>query len=113
MVVETPVMEQVPIVMGEDRVIRLTGRRLQLETITLDFQEGHSPETIAQSYTVPLADIYQVLGYYLRHKNDVDEYVRQRLHEAEEWRKEIEARWLQDGVRERLLARWRAKQDAS
>ena len=82
-----------------------------METIILAFQDGATAEYIAQSYTtVPLADVYQVIAYYLRHREPVDEYVRKRIAEAEEMRKIIEARWPQEGVRERLLARKRAKQ---
>lgn len=111
MVAEETIVEKVPIAKDQDGVIRVSGSRVQLETIILAFQDGATAESIAQSYsTVPLADVYQVIAYYLRHKAPVDEYVRKRLAEAEEMRKNIEARWPQEGVRERLLARQRAKQ---
>jgi uncharacterized protein (DUF433 family) len=40
------------------------------------FQDGATPETIAQRYTTAtLADIYAVIAYYLRHREDVEAYL--------------------------------------
>jgi uncharacterized protein (DUF433 family) len=107
--VETPALEAVPLTQGSDGVIRVGGSRVQLETVILAFQEGATPEEIAQNYsTLALDDVYLVIAYYLRHRRDVDVYVARRLEAADALRKDIETRWPPDGIQARLLAR-RAK----
>ena len=56
-----------------------------LDIIIAEFQRGSTAEQIAQDYSsVPLADVYQVIAYYLRHKEAVDAYMAARDREAEE-----------------------------
>jgi len=75
-------------------------------SILLAFNEGATPEEIAQQYpTVPLADIYHLIGYCLRHAAEMEEYLRRRQHESQEVRHQNEAHWKPDGVRQQLLAR--------
>jgi len=77
-----------------------------LDSILLAFNEGATPEETAQQYpTVPLADIYHLIGYYLRHTAEMEEYLRRRIRESQEAQRQNEARWRPDGVRQRLLAR--------
>ncbi|MBA2450877.1 MAG: DUF433 domain-containing protein [Chloroflexi bacterium] len=62
--------------------------------------------TLSEGFpTVKLADIYTVIGYYLRHRADVDEYLSGRKAEAEALRRQIEAQPGYTESRERLLAR--------
>ena len=99
-------VEKIPMVIGADGVIRVSGTRVTLDSILLAFNEGATPEEIAQQYpSVPLADIYHLIGYCLRHAAEMDEYLRQRLSESQELRRLNEARWSPNGVRQRLLAR--------
>jgi hypothetical protein len=46
-----------------------------------------------------------VIGYYLRHKIEVDAYLLERQAHANEVRQEAEKRFNPIGIRERLLAR--------
>src|SRR5206468_3120089 len=63
------------------------------ERIVHAFEEGATPEGIVQSYdTLSLADVYAVLAWYLRHKAEVDDYLRTRATEAEAIRRTIEAK---------------------
>jgi len=99
-------IETIPMVTGADGVIRVSGTRVTLDSILLAFNEGATPEEIAQQYpTVPLADIYHLIGYCLRHAAEMEEYLRGRLRESQEVQQQNEARWRPDGVRQRLLAR--------
>lgn len=99
-------IETIPIVTGADGAIRVSGTRVTLDSILSAFNDGATPEEIAQQYpTVPLADIYHLIGYCLRHAAETEEYLRRRLHESQEVRQQNEARWRPDGVRQRLLAR--------
>src|SRR5205807_8498556 len=73
--------------------LRVTGTRVLLERIVHAFEDGATPEEIIQSYdTLQLADVYAVVSWYLRHKAEVEDYLRQRAKEAEAIRRTIEAR---------------------
>jgi uncharacterized protein (DUF433 family) len=99
-------IETIPMATGVDGVIRVSGTRVTLDSILLAFNDGATPEEIAQQYpTVPLADIYHLIGYCLRHAADLEEYLRRRQRESREVQQQNEARWKPDGVRQRLLAR--------
>jgi uncharacterized protein (DUF433 family) len=95
--------------LGEDSTgtLRVGNTRVILDLVVYAFQTGRTPEDIVQSYTtLTLADVYLVIGYYLRHQAEVDAYIEKRDREAEEIRREIEARQgSQEGIREMLLAR--------
>ena len=87
--------------------LRIGESRVLLELVIRAFEDGATPETIAQQYpTTTLADIYGVIAYYLRHRDEVDAYLAERAQQAEEVRQRIES---QQGdlveVRHRLLAR--------
>ncbi len=100
------VAEPPPISVDEDGVARVGGTRVTLDTVVAAFTEGASAEEIAQRYpTLKLQDIYGTLGYCLRHWDQVQEYLNQREQEAGSVRRENEARFPPQGVRERLLAR--------
>jgi uncharacterized protein (DUF433 family) len=106
--------EPVPLVPGDDGVIRVKGSRVTLETIVGAFNRGATPEEIAQQYdAVSLPDIYAVITYYLRHRTDVDDYVAKAQREAQQVRDLIEAQFPPNGIRERLLARQASKADGS
>jgi uncharacterized protein (DUF433 family) len=99
-------MEPIPLSTAADGVIRIGGTRVTLDTLIDTFLTGASPEEIAQDFPVlRLDDIYAVLTYYLRHRDEVDSYLRERRSRAEAVRREIEAHSTQSGLRGRLLAR--------
>jgi uncharacterized protein (DUF433 family) len=87
--------------------LRVTGTRVLLERIVHAFEDGATPESIIQSYdTLQLADVYTVLSWYLRHKVEVDDYLRKRTDEADAIRRTIEAKQPdRTELRARLMAR--------
>jgi uncharacterized protein (DUF433 family) len=98
--------EPVPLMIDTDGAVRVGGTRVTLDTVVAAFHEGATAEEITQQYpTLPLADVYSVIGYYLRHQADVDAYLRDRRNRAVEVRRENEARLDPTGIRDRLLAR--------
>ena len=98
--------DPVPLSVDAHGRVRVGGTRVTLDTVIGLFKQGRSPEWIAEGFpTVTLADIYTVIGYYLRHRPDVDEYLRRRKEEAESLRRQIEAQPGYKESRERLLAR--------
>lgn len=104
--VTTTVREIVPIKLNKDGVFLVSKTRVTLDTIVGAFNDGATAEEIAYQYpSVPLADIYSVIGYYLRQKKQVDAYLKRREKQAKEVRKLNEERFNSSGIRERLLAR--------
>ena len=84
----------------------MRGTRVTLETVLAAFTEGATAEEIAQQYpSASLADVYQVIGYYLRHSTELESYFAQRQQQICETRRANESRWPPDGIRDRLLAR--------
>ena len=103
---ETATLERVPIATGKDGVIRVSDTRIPLDTVIARFEQGATAEEIVCGFpSLPLADVYQVIAYYLRHKDELQPYFERRAKEAEEVRKIIEARWPPEDIRARLLAR--------
>jgi uncharacterized protein (DUF433 family) len=102
--------EAVPLRTDEDGVVRMRGSRIRLDTVITAFHLGSAPEEIVDKFpTLKVADVYQVIAYYLTHMAEVDAYLAVREKEAEVLRREVEARWSPIGLRERLLARKAAK----
>jgi uncharacterized protein (DUF433 family)/flavin-binding protein dodecin len=100
------VTEPVPLYADEDGVVRVGGTRVTLDSIVAAFRLGETAEGIVESYpALRLADVYQVLGYYLLHRDAVDAYIAGREREATRLREKIEADFDPTGLRARLLAR--------
>ena len=98
--------EPIPLRMDSDGVVRVGKTRVTLDTVVAAFVEGATTEEVAQQYpSLNLADIYSVIGYYLRRRSEVEAYLRQRRQQANQVRKENESRFDPHGVRDRLLAR--------
>jgi uncharacterized protein (DUF433 family) len=97
----------VPLRLDEHGVIRVGDSQVLLDIVIREFNNGAEPEAIASGYpTLNLADVYAVIAYYLRHRKDVDVYVRARRQEAENLRQEIEAKQSSRAeLRAKLLAR--------
>ncbi|MCI0611280.1 MAG: DUF433 domain-containing protein [Anaerolineae bacterium] len=98
--------EVIPLETDEHGVIRVSNTRVTLDTIVTAFKDGATAEEIAQQYpTVPLADVYYVIDYYLHRCDEVEAYLGKRKLEADELQIQMEARFNPVGIRERLLAR--------
>lgn len=98
--------EQVPLTIDSHGVVRVGGTRVTLDTVIAAFKEGATAEEIVYRYpTLHLADVYAVLSYYLRRKQEIEAYLLQREHKTEQVRHQYQNLFELDGVRERLLAR--------
>ena len=72
------ITETIPIIKDNDGVIRIARTRVTLDTVVNAFQEGATAEEIAQQYpAVSLADIYSLIGYYLRRRLEIETYLAQ------------------------------------
>ncbi len=98
--------DRIPLVTDGDGVMRVSGTRVTLDTMIAAWREGATAEAIVEQYpSVPLADVYAVLAYYLRHQQEVNAYLDKRRELAEQTRAENERRFPPAGVRDRLKAR--------
>lgn len=98
--------EPIPLAADRDGIMRVGDTRVTLDTLVAAFHEGATAEEIVQQYpSLRLADVYAVVGYYLRHQSEVAVYLEERQQRAVEARRENEARFDPAGVRDRLLAR--------
>jgi hypothetical protein len=77
-----------------------------LELVIRAFQDGATREAIIQRYSsASLADVYAVIAYYLRHRDETESYLVTRERVAQEVQKRVEGQQgdLSD-IRARLLA---------
>lgn len=101
-------VEPAPIVTDADGVKRIAGTRVPLDTVVAAYEEGETPEQIAQDYSsLETADIYAAIAYYLRHRQEVEAYLEQRREKARSVREEFKKRFPSDGLKERLKSRLR------
>ena len=99
--------EAPPLQLDVSGALRVGNSRVLLELIIRAFEDGSTPEAIAQRYpTTTLPDIYAVIAYYLRHQDDLKRYLDHREQQAQHIQQHIEQRQgdLSD-LRGRLLAR--------
>jgi uncharacterized protein (DUF433 family) len=96
-------------VQGADGVMRVRGTRITVDTVLAAFRDGATAEEIVQQYpSISLADVYQVIGYCLRHSSEIEAYFAQRRETERKTRELNEATWPPAGLRDRLLARRQA-----
>jgi uncharacterized protein (DUF433 family) len=99
--------EAPPLHQDASGALRVGSSRVLVELVLRAFQDGATPEAIAQRYpTATLADIYAVIAYYLRHRQELEAYLAEREQRAQAVRQRIERHQgdLAD-LRRRILAR--------
>jgi uncharacterized protein (DUF433 family) len=99
-----PATPSIPLVVDAHGIMRVANTRVPLDNLIHEFLRGATPEEIATAYpAVTLADVYTLIGYYLRNRTELDEYL---LKNRAATASAIEqGRQQQAGLRERLLAR--------
>ncbi len=101
-----PKADPIPLTIDANGVVRISKSRVTLDTVVTAFLEGCTAEEIREQYpSLQLSDIYSVIGYYLRHQAEVDDYLMMRQRLNTEVRQEVEKRFNPVGIRDRLLAR--------
>jgi uncharacterized protein (DUF433 family) len=86
-------------------VVRVGNSRVSLDLVVEQYENGMAPEEMVRAYeTLELADVYSVIAYYLRHRDEVQVYLKRRTEQADALRAKIEAERPRVD-REELLAR--------
>ncbi len=102
-----------PLRVEEGGVVRIGNSRISLDLIVEQYENGMTPEDMVRAYeTLALADVYAVLAYYLRHRDEVQTYLMRRKEEAETLRAKIEAEHPPPS-RDELIARRSAREKAN
>lgn len=97
--------DPLPLRADEGGVVRVGSGRVSLDLVVEQYENGMTPEEMVRAYdTLELADIYAVIAYYLRHRDQVRDYLNRRRAEAEGLRAKTEADRPRI-TREELLAR--------
>ena len=87
-------------------VMRVGNTRVTLDTLVAAYHEGASAEEIALRYeSLSLADVYEAISYYLRHRTEVDAYLVGRKATAQTVRREVDSRQGFKQIREMLSTR--------
>ncbi|MBW3541077.1 MAG: DUF433 domain-containing protein [Planctomycetes bacterium] len=72
--------------------VRVGRSRVSLDLVVHEYESGMTPEEIVAAYeTLLLADVYAVIAYCLRHRDEVTAYLMRRTAEAEALQAKIEA----------------------
>jgi hypothetical protein len=75
-----------------------------LDLVVRAFNRGATAEEIVQKFTtLELSDVYEVIGYYLKHSAEFAGYFEHREREERELL-ESHPEWSPNGLRERLMA---------
>ncbi len=102
--------DKIPMAADGDGVIRIGGTRVTLDTVVSAFNQGATAEEIVQRYSsLDLGDVYGVISYYLRHRSEIENYLRERKKESKDVREQNESRYDPSGIRDRLMARGNKK----
>ena len=84
--------EKPPLREDQTGAIRVGNSRVLLEIVIRAFQNGASPESIVSQYsTLTLSDTYGAIAYYLKNKDEVEEYLDKREELAESVKQCLEA----------------------
>ena len=104
--------ESLPLTTNEFGVVRITGTRIGLDVLVEAYRlHGRTPDQIAYDYRLKLGIVYTLIGFYLRRKLEVDEYINGLYRHAENTLAELEAKGLSSpDWEERLRARAKADQ---
>jgi uncharacterized protein (DUF433 family) len=101
-----------PLRADEAGALRVGNSRVSLDLIVEQYENGMTPEGMVRAYdTLVLGDVYAVIAYYLRHRDAVRAYLKEREDQAEALRVKIESENPRVS-REELLARRSAREKA-
>lgn len=107
---QQPLTLLVPLREEPTGVLRVGMSRVLLELVIEAYQQGESAASIVEMYPdLELGDVFAVLAYYLAHREDVEDYLRQCDEQAEAIRRQIDASQRPGPTKEELLARAQAK----
>lgn len=98
--------DPIPLRLDQGGTYRVGNTRVRLDTVVYAYNHGSSAEQIVRDFpTLDPADVHWVIGFYLRHKAEVDVYLQEREREAASLREQIESEPRNKALRENLTAK--------
>ncbi len=99
--------EQLPYEMDEEnKIAYMRGTRVPIDSVFCAFNQGHTPEEIVQQFpTLKLGEVYEIVGMYIKHRDEFDDYLEARQKQKEEIQEQNVKKFNQTEIRERILAR--------
>jgi uncharacterized protein (DUF433 family) len=105
----TVIAEAPPLAPDSQGVIRVAGTQITLDSLIACYQQGETPEELALNFPpLQLADVYAAIGYYHRHRAEVEACLSARDERRGQVRREV-GMWSPQAP---LLARLRARKQA-
>src|SRR5690348_10451483 len=105
--------EPPPLRVVEGGAVRVGKTRVSFDLVVEGYEDGMTPEDMIRAYdTLKPADVYGAIAYYLRHRDEVQAYLKRREERAEALRAKIESERPRIS-REELLARREAREKAN
>ena len=101
-----------PLRLDANGVVRVGDTRVTLETVIRRFLSGDTPEEISEAYLLTLSHSYSTISYFLQHRTEVYEYLREVENHENEAFQMIERNSNTTALREKLMARMAAKNRA-
>ena len=100
-----------PLRVDEGGSVRVGKSRVRLNVVVEQYENGMTPEGMVRAYdTLELADVHAVIAYYLRHRDLVRVYLKQREAEAKALREKVEAQRPRTS-RDELVSRRTAREE--
>jgi uncharacterized protein (DUF433 family) len=105
-----------PLVVTEHGTIRIKGSRVSLDSIVHHFKLGATAEQIVQSFpSLSLGDVYSSIAYYLTHRQEIEEYLKEQETAADALQEQLESNPDYQAeiaeLRSRILGRWVSRQE--
>jgi len=73
-----------------EKVFRIRGTRVALDSVIYLFLEGRSPEAIQDAFpALSLSQVYGAIAYYLDHQPELDQYLAHNEASEEEFSREM------------------------
>ena len=98
--------DPLPLEENTDGVVLVGRTRVTLDTLIKSFKNGATAEEIVFRYPVlRLADVYAVIGYYLKNQDETESYLLRRRNIADQVRERNQDRYDSACIRQRLTTR--------
>ncbi|HET6426398.1 MAG TPA: DUF433 domain-containing protein [Planctomycetaceae bacterium] len=84
-------VEAPPLREDDSGTIRVGKTRVTLDVVINQYNNGMTPEDLVRAFdTLDLADVHAVIAYYLRHRQEVEQYLTERSAAADRLQRKIE-----------------------
>lgn len=103
-----------PLHTDPDGTIRVGNTRVTLDTVVSTFKNGSTCEEIVFQFpALDLADVYAVIGFYLKNQKEIEAYLNHGVQEANRLQDQVRSRFPSEEIRMRLQKRLKNQKPAA